>query len=456
MPSRSRFHRLDAFTKTVEDARVRTSSGGIITIVSLLLILYLTWQEWTSYRRIVVHPEILVDKTRGEKMEVHLNISFPHLPCSLATLDVMDDTGSAQSGVLHGIVKTRLSPAPESRALPDGASALDLHGKGESAPHMDPSYCGDCGGASPPLDVAKPGCCNTCAELRQAYALKRWSFEPAKNLEQCAREHYSEEVAAQRKEGCRIAGTLRINKVAGQFHIAPGRSFNFGAMHVHDTQEFDQDQHPHDFSHTIHHLGFGPRMDDSGRARWAVRRIAYRDPLDGTQQTTAEKRYSFTYYVKVVGTSYLPLGHHKRLKGVPAHSDAASHAAQTAADTHHQAPLGSLGVLSDGSLLTHQYSVTSHSRPIAGGRAPSADPSRTHVNAAGKEEVEHAAGGIPGVTFNYDISPMRIVNREARDKGFGGFLAGVCAVIGGTLTVAAALDRAMYEGGRRVKGYKER
>ena len=65
MPVKSRFHRLDAFTKTVEDARVRTTSGGIVTIASLLIILYLVWGEWSDYRKITVQPELIVDKSRG-------------------------------------------------------------------------------------------------------------------------------------------------------------------------------------------------------------------------------------------------------------------------------------------------------------------------------------------------------------------------------------------------------
>lgn len=60
-------------------------------------------------------------------------------------------------------------------------------------------------------------------------------------------------------------------------------------------------------------------------------------------------------------------------------------------------------------------------------------------------------GGIPGVFFSYDISPMKVINREERSKSFAGFLTGVCAVIGGTLTVAAAIDRGVYEGASRIK-----
>jgi hypothetical protein len=65
MPAKSRFTRLDAFAKTVEDARVRTNSGGIITIASLLVVMWLVWGEWADYRRVVVQPELIVDKSRG-------------------------------------------------------------------------------------------------------------------------------------------------------------------------------------------------------------------------------------------------------------------------------------------------------------------------------------------------------------------------------------------------------
>lgn len=70
MAPKSRFTRLDAFTKTVDEARIRTTSGGIVTIVSLLVVVFLSWGEWSDYRRIVVHPELVVDKGRGMSCHV--------------------------------------------------------------------------------------------------------------------------------------------------------------------------------------------------------------------------------------------------------------------------------------------------------------------------------------------------------------------------------------------------
>lgn len=51
---------------------------------------------------------------------------------------------------------------------------------------------------------------------------------------------------------------------------------------------------------------------------------------------------------------------------------------------------------------------------------------------------------------------MKVINRESRSKSFSAFLVGVCAIIGGTLTVAAAIDRGVYEGSQRMKKLHER
>ncbi|KAI0018520.1 endoplasmic reticulum vesicle transporter-domain-containing protein [Xylariomycetidae sp. FL0641] len=429
MPAKSRFTRLDAFTKTVEDARIRTTSGGIVTIISLIVVLYLAWGEWSDYRRIVIHPELVVDKGRGERMEIHMNMTFPKLPCELLTLDVMDVSGEQQHGVLHGVKKVRLRPASQGSGVID-TTALALHSKEESAPHLDPDYCGGCYGAPAPSNAEKPGCCNTCDEVREAYAQTSWAFGRGEGVEQCQREHYAERLDEQRQEGCRIEGAIRVNKVIGNFHIAPGRSFSNGNMHVHDLKNYWDSPVRHSFEHHIHQLRFGPQLPEDIVAKqaknspWTNHHL---NPLDDVKQTTDDPNFNFMYFVKVVPTAYLPLSWSK-----PSSYNRA---------TDDDVWLGSLGNAFDGSMETHQYSVTSHKRSLAGG----------DDSAEGHKEITHARGGIPGVFFSYDISPMKVVNREERAKTFSGFLTGLCAVLGGTLTVAAAVDRGVYEGATRLR-----
>ncbi|KAK0731512.1 endoplasmic reticulum vesicle transporter-domain-containing protein [Lasiosphaeris hirsuta] len=431
MPPKSRFTRLDAFTKTVEDARIRTTSGGVVTIVSLFVVLFLAWGEWADYRRIVIHPELIVDKGRGERMEIHLNITFPRVPCELLTLDVMDVSGEQQHGVQHGVKKTRLRPQSEGGGEID-STTLSLHAADETATHLDPSYCGPCYGATAPDNAIKAGCCNTCDEVREAYAQASWAFGKGEGVEQCEREHYSERLDEQRHEGCRIEGGLRVNKVVGNFHIAPGRSFSNGNMHVHDLKNYWDTpvEGGHSFTHRIHSLRFGPQLPDDVHKRlvgknqpWTNHHV---NPLDGTQQETDDPNYNYMYFVKIVPTSYLPLGWQSKFGSVR---------------EDHSTDLGNFGKLNDGSLETHQYSVTSHKRSLAGGDDA----------AEGHQERLHSKGGIPGVFFSYDISPMKVINREERSKTFIGFLAGLCAIVGGTLTVAAAIDRGLFEGATRLK-----
>ncbi|KAL9055094.1 MAG: hypothetical protein Q9162_003764 [Coniocarpon cinnabarinum] len=467
MPAKGRFTRLDAFSKTVEDARVRTSAGGIITITSLLVILWLVWGEWADYRRILVHPELVVDKGRGEKMEIHMNISFPRLPCELLTLDVMDVSGEIQSGVVHGVQKVRLSAENEGSRVIE-SKALDLHQ--DEAPHMDPNYCGECYGAPAPSSASKPGCCNTCAEVRDAYASVSWSFGRGENVAQCEREHYAEHLDAQRKEGCRIEGSIRVNKVVGNFHFAPGKSFSNGQMHVHDLENYFRSEEAHTFTHTVHSLRFGPPMSLEAQRRFAdasrqgqtwATGYTQTNPLDGLTLKTDARPYNYMYFVKVVSTAYLPLG----WESIGRKDGAGGLWGSVDSDRPHELiALGEYGTGPAGSIETHQYSVTRHERNLEGGTDA----------AEGHKERLHARGGIPGVFFvsqsdlpqiqassklirgqSYDISPMKVINREKRTKTFSAFLVGVCAVIGGTLTVAAAVDRGLYEGSRRMKKLHE-
>lgn len=257
----------------------------------------------------------------------------------------------------------------------------------EDAVHLDPSYCGECYGAPSPDNAKKAGCCNTCEEVREAYATISWSFGRGEGVEQCQREHYAEHLDAQRKEGCRIEGGIRVNKVVGNFHFAPGKSFSNGNMHVHDLENYFKDNENHVFSHKIHQLRFGPPVPDSAikamggvGGMWTNHHV---NPLDGTEQHTEERAFNYMYFVKVVSTAYLPLGWEK-YKGKSVETGANN--------LHHEwIGIGGLGHGDLGSIETHQYSVTSHKRSVHGG----SDEKEGH-----KERL-HARGGIPGVFFSY-------------------------------------------------------
>jgi hypothetical protein len=86
-----------------------------------------------------------------------------------------------------------------------------------------------------------------------------------------------------------------------------------------------------------------------------------------------------------------------------------------------------------------QFSVTEHLRKMA-------------VSALNNENNR---GTLPGVFFNYDLSPLRVRIEEKR-RSFGHFLTRVFAIIGGVFTVMGLLDGVLHKTLERVakKGAK--
>lgn len=81
-----RLRHFDAYPKPLEDFRVKTLSGAIITVICTLSILVLFIYEWKSYTTIEVDQELFVDLTRNQKLTINLNVTFPFLPCELLSV----------------------------------------------------------------------------------------------------------------------------------------------------------------------------------------------------------------------------------------------------------------------------------------------------------------------------------------------------------------------------------
>lgn len=53
----------------------------LVTLISACIILAFTTMEFFDYRRVGVDTSIVVDRSRGQKLSVKLNVTFPHVPC---------------------------------------------------------------------------------------------------------------------------------------------------------------------------------------------------------------------------------------------------------------------------------------------------------------------------------------------------------------------------------------
>lgn len=92
-------------------------------------------------------------------------------------------------------------------------------------------------------------------------------------------------------EGCRIHGHLEVNKVAGNFHIAPGQSFQQNHIHVHSLQNIRLNLL--NTSHIIDDLSFGEPFPQQI------------NPLSGTKEMVNEGAVLYHYYIKVVPSTYV-------------------------------------------------------------------------------------------------------------------------------------------------------
>ncbi|KAH9690792.1 Endoplasmic reticulum vesicle transporter protein [Citrus sinensis] len=427
---------LDAYPKINEDFYSRTFSGGVITLVSSIVMLLLFFSELRLYLNAVTETKLLVDTSRGETLRINFDVTFPALPCSILSVDAMDISGEQHLDVKHDIFKKRLdSQGNVIESRQDGIGApkvsgmillerklssedincgkhLKLHvevsswreregyvvGNGISnndkgyttrvcesdyrermlrrnsdsgssdfgsatriidkplqrhggrLEHNE-TYCGSCYGA----ESSDEDCCNNCEEVREAYRKKGWALSNPDLIDQCKREGFLQRIKEEEGEGCNIYGFLEVNKVAGNFHFAPGKSFHQSGVHVHDILAFQRDSF--NISHKINKLAFGEHFP------------GVVNPLDGVRWTQETPSGMYQYFIKVVPTVY---------------TDVSGHTIQS-----------------------NQFSVTEHFRSSEQGRLQT----------------------LPGVFFFYDLSPIKVTFTEEH-VSFLHFLTNVCAIVG--------------------------
>ncbi len=170
-----------------------------VTLLSAAIILSFTTMEFFDYRRINTETSIVVDKSRGERLTIKMNITFPRVPCyrafylfgsiylaphydrleTVLSLDVMDISGEAQRDLTHNIFKARLDPGGKTiSSAVTGELRNEIDRVNEQ--RQEEGYCGSCYGGVEP----EGGCCQTCEQVRQAYLGKGWSFTNPDSIEQ--------------------------------------------------------------------------------------------------------------------------------------------------------------------------------------------------------------------------------------------------------------------------------
>uniref|UniRef100_A0A2P2K281 Endoplasmic reticulum vesicle transporter N-terminal domain-containing protein n=1 Tax=Rhizophora mucronata TaxID=61149 RepID=A0A2P2K281_RHIMU len=75
---------LDAYPKINEDFFSRTLSGGLVTLFSSLVMLFLLFSEFRLYLHTVTETKLFVDTSRGETLQINVIKNHLFAPfCSL-------------------------------------------------------------------------------------------------------------------------------------------------------------------------------------------------------------------------------------------------------------------------------------------------------------------------------------------------------------------------------------
>lgn len=246
---------LDAFPRAEDHLLQRTQSGALVSVIGLVIMSTLFLHELKYYITTYTVHQMAVDLKRGENLPIHINMTFPSLPCDVVSVDAIDMSGKHEVDLDTNIWKLRLNKDGYiigteyiSDLVEKGHTA---HGHDEDKDHQE-------------------------VQKLHLHGFDQEAEDMVKNVRQ----------ALANGEGCRVYGTLDVQRVAGNFHISVHGLNIFVAQMI-----FEGANHVN-VSHIIHDLSFGPKYP------------GIHNPLDGTSRILRGASGTFKYYIKIVPTEY--------------------------------------------------------------------------------------------------------------------------------------------------------
>ena len=239
--------RFDAYGKLPEDFRVRHNIGGILTILSTVIIIILCIGEFLFYLQREVNPTLQVDTDRQGKIPVHFDITLPYSSCPITSVDILTKSGESMIDIEKNVKKIRLDKYGNELSE---EQLKKVEAEKDIATHQKKDTCPSCLGA----ESAKRKCCYTCDDVVEAYREKGWRADTSK-FPQCQNIEKIEMARLTKDEGCRVIGDFELNKIGGNFHIAPGSSDHGWMGHKHNFEWTGREYL--DLTHTWNELSFG-------------------------------------------------------------------------------------------------------------------------------------------------------------------------------------------------------
>jgi len=107
--------RLHFYRKTPVDLTEATSTGGVISICALVIMMYLFVSQLVMFWQVQTVTDIVMDNSSGSQatMGIDFDVTLARLPCQYASVDIFDILGTARINVTEGkhnfhVTKTRV------------------------------------------------------------------------------------------------------------------------------------------------------------------------------------------------------------------------------------------------------------------------------------------------------------------------------------------------------------
>ncbi|OAY73516.1 Endoplasmic reticulum-Golgi intermediate compartment protein 3 [Ananas comosus] len=228
-----------------------------VSIVGLTIMVTLFVHELKYYLTTYTVHQMSVDLKRGDTLPIHINMTFPALPCEVLSVDAIDMSGKHEVDLDTNIWKLRLNREGHIIGTEYLSDLVEKEHSTHEHDHGDDHH-------------------EDSSQKKQEHTFNSDAEKMIKNVKH----------AMANSEGCRVYGVLDVQRVAGNFHLSVHGLNIFVAQQI-----FEGSSHVN-VSHIIHDLSFGPKYP------------GIHNPLDGTTRILHDASGTFKYYIKIVPTEY--------------------------------------------------------------------------------------------------------------------------------------------------------
>ncbi|KAH8058464.1 hypothetical protein JL721_9485 [Aureococcus anophagefferens] len=94
---------MDFYRKVPDELKEASRTGGLLSLCACGVVALTLVTEIGAFLRTEVRTKIDVDTFAGSQLRVNFNLSFPHLHCDYASVDLWDKIGRNQANVTQNI-----------------------------------------------------------------------------------------------------------------------------------------------------------------------------------------------------------------------------------------------------------------------------------------------------------------------------------------------------------------